>query len=241
MANFLTKMNASKFPGWLKDVRENGAFALIDKDKDWTSFDVVAKLRNLVRIKKTGHAGTLDPLATGLLIIGFGKATKLLSEYVATEKEYVAGIKLGAVTKTDDAEADEENICDTGHLSEDEIIKCLNGFIGAIDQVPPMFSAKKIKGQRLYKLARKNQEVEIEPVKVEIFSIENISINNPFVTFTVKCSKGTYIRSLARDIGKKLGCGGYLFDLRRTAIGEYQVADALKIKEFSDLIDKYKE
>lgn len=239
MDKFLTKNSSRNFAEWIETVREDGAFALIDKDKDWTSFDVVAKLRNLVRIKKTGHAGTLDPLATGLLILAFGKATKRLQNYVATEKEYYAKVKLGAVTKTDDSEADEENILDISDIIEDDIISAVNSFIGKIQQIPPMYSAKKVKGQRLYKLARKNMEVEIAPSDVEIFSIENIKINKPYVEFLVKCSKGTYIRALARDIGAKLGCGGYLFDLRRTAIGEYKVGDALKIEEFSELVEKY--
>ncbi len=232
---FLTRNNQNEYPQWLENHSINGSFALIDKDLDWTSFDVVAKLRGVTRIKKVGHTGTLDPLATGLLIICFGKATKQANDYIGMPKKYYAEVKLGATTKTDDSEADEENITDVDNLSENQINQVLQSFLGKIWQRPPMFSAKKVKGKRLYKMARNNQTIEIEPVEVEIYSIENISIEIPFLRFDVKCSKGTYIRSLARDIGDKLGCGAYLSALRRTTIGEFNITDAISVDQFVEL------
>jgi tRNA pseudouridine55 synthase len=226
------------FTKWYEQIHENGGVILIDKGKDWTSFDVCAKLRGMLRIKKVGHAGTLDPLATGLLIICVGRATKTMTEYQAMEKEYNAIIKLGATTKTDDSEADEENAKPTEHLNNDEISKAISSFIGEIDQIPPMYSAKKVKGQRLYKLARKGDSIELEPSRVTIYDITVNSIENPIIDADVKCSKGTYIRSLARDIGSKLEVGGYLKDLRRTAIGEYMAENALTIEELQEIINK---
>jgi len=232
---FLTRNNQNEYLEWLANANENGSFALIDKDKDWTSFDVVAKLRGTTRIKKVGHTGTLDPLATGLLILCFGKATKKSNDYLGLPKEYRANVKLGATTKTDDSEADEENITNIDNISENRIRNTINSFVGKIMQKPPMFSAKKVKGQRLYKLARKNESIEIEDIEVEIYLIENIAIDLPNIYFDVKCSKGTYIRSLARDIGVKLGTGGYLYELRRTKIGDYNISDSLSVNEFVDL------
>ncbi len=226
------------FSKWHSQIYENGGVILIDKDKDWTSFDVCAKLRGLLKIKKVGHAGTLDPLATGLLIICVGKATKTMTDYQALEKSYKAIIKLGATTKTDDSEADEENIKLTDEIKDDEINNVISSFIGDIDQVPPMYSAKKVKGQRLYKLARKGGSIELEPSQVAIYDIIINSISNPIIDATVNCSKGTYIRSLARDIGAKLGVGGYLKDLRRIAIGEYLAEQALTITELQEIIKK---
>jgi tRNA pseudouridine55 synthase len=238
---FLTRNNQNDYLEWLENANINGSFALIDKDKDWTSFDVVAKLRSTTKIKKVGHTGTLDPLATGLLIICFGKATKKSNDYLGLPKKYRANVKLGATTKTDDSEADEENIKQIDDLSEELVRDTISSFIGKIMQRPPMYSAKKVKGQRLYKLARKNEEIEIQEVEVEIYSIDNTSIDLPFVQFDVKCSKGTYIRSLARDIGEKLGKGGYLYDLRRTDIGDYNISDSLSVNEFVDLHRKNKD
>jgi len=238
---FLTRNNQNVYTKWLENATVNGSFALIDKDKDWTSFDVVAKLRSTTRIKKVGHTGTLDPLATGLLIICFGKATKQSNDFLGLPKRYTANIKIGATTKTDDSEAEEENITDIGDLSQEAIMNAINSFLGKIMQRPPIYSAKKVKGQRLYQLARKNEEIEIQEVEVEIYSIDNIRINLPFVQLDVKCSKGTYIRSLARDIGEKLGKGGYLYDLRRTDIGDYNISDSLSVNEFVDLHRKNKD
>lgn len=227
----LTKSTVNDFAQWLANVPEYGGVALIDKDKDWTSFDVVAKLRSLTRIKKIGHAGTLDPLATGLLIVCLGKMTKAIQSFQDQTKVYRARVKLGAVTRTDDAEAEEEQQRDCSHLSREEVEIAVQSFTGAIQQIPPMFSAIKKNGVPLYKMARKGQDIEREPRSVFIESIDIIDLSLPFLTLDVTCSKGTYIRSLARDIGERLGCGGYLADLRRTAIGSFKVDDALRIGE----------
>ena len=236
---FLTRNNTEKYPEWLENATINGSFALIDKEKDWTSFDVVAKLRNLTKVKKVGHTGTLDPLATGLLIICFGKGTKKANEFMNLPKKYNAKIKLGATTKTDDAEAEEENIKQVPDLSHEELSSVLKNFTGKIKQVPPMFSAKRVKGERLYKMARKNFTLVLEPVDIEIYSISNLDVSLPYITFDVECSKGTYIRSLARDIGKDLETGGYLAELRRLSIGEYNISDALRVNEFVELHKNY--
>ncbi len=227
----LDKTNIDDYRHWHSKAHTEGAIALIDKEKDWTSFDVVAKLRGLTKIKKVGHAGTLDPLATGLLILAFGRATKTLSSYQGMEKEYEGVIRLGATSKTDDSEADEENIVDVSNLDDKQIeIACLS-FVGRINQKAPLYSAKKVGGKKLYALARKNIEIEPPSSEVEIYQFDLIGIDLPLVSFSVRCSKGTYIRSLARDIGETLGVGGYLANLRRSAIGDYKVQNALKIDE----------
>lgn len=232
---FLNKLQISDFENWYKAASEEGAALLIDKKPDWTSFDVVAKVRNLLKIKKVGHAGTLDPLATGLLIVCCGKATKKIDGFRDMHKTYSGIIKLGAETKTDDAEAEEENIKDV-NLTESEVLAASQKFTGTILQTPPMYSARKFEGKRLYKLARKNIEVKIEPSPVEVFSFEILKFESPFITFNIKCEKGTYIRSIARDIGAELGTGGYLYKLRRDAIGEYNVKDAISVDELKNVI-----
>lgn len=228
----LGKDTIDRYDEWFAGIPEHGGTALIDKEQHWTSFDVVAKLRGLTRIKKVGHAGTLDPLATGLLIVCFGKATKLIDRFQEQTKVYQAVVKLGAVTKTDDAEAEEEQQRDYAHLQPDEIRQAAAAFTGTIKQIPPMFSAIKKGGVPLYKMARRGQSIEREPRTVHIERIEVSDISLPYVHLDVTCSKGTYIRSLARDIGERLGCGGYLASLRRTAIGEMQADNALSIAEF---------
>lgn len=230
----LTKSTLDIYEEWLANAHENGGTVLIDKEKDWTSFDVVAKLRGLVRIKKIGHAGTLDPLATGLLIVCVGKATKTIDHFQGMPKVYEAVIKLGATTKTDDSEADEENIRDYSLLRNEEIEQAVQAFTGDIEQIPPMFSAIKKNGIPLYKLARKGQEIEREPRRVRIESITITDVALPYLHIEVLCSKGTYIRSLARDIGEKLGCGGYLSSLRRTAIGSLSVDEAVQIGDIQE-------
>lgn len=221
-----------QFDEWLLKAQESGGVALIDKQKDWTSFDVVAKMRGITRIKKTGHAGTLDPLATGLLIVCCGRAaTKTIDTFQAQKKEYRAVVKLGATTKTDDAEGEEENIHPPDEILLKDIEEVLKEFHGEISQVPPMYSAIKKNGQPMYKLARKDIHVEIEPRNVIIHSLKIVNFQNPFITLDIECSKGTYIRSLARDIGAKLGCGAYMSDLRRTAIGDFRVENAVTIDQ----------
>ncbi len=231
----LTQENTSDFKLWQNDIREQGSVLLINKDLDWTSFDVVAKVRNITRAKKVGHAGTLDPLATGLLILCLGKATKTIDQYQGLEKTYSGMFKLGATTKTDDSEADEENISDTDHITKESLLLAAEKLTGKLEQIPPMYSAKKVKGQKLYELARKNITVEIKPSQIEVYKFEIIEFDNPYVSFRIECSKGTYIRALARDLGQMIGTGAYLASLHRDAIGTFHSDKALTIKEFQEL------
>lgn len=214
----------------------DGQVVLIDKSMEWTSFDAANKIRNLIKIKKVGHAGTLDPLATGLLIICTGKFTKKINEYMGMEKEYVGTITLGATTPTYDLESDPENFIQTDHLTDEQIIAATKQFEGDILQMPPQHSAIKKNGERLYVSARKGITVEMEarPVTIRSFTIEKIEL--PIVHFKVICSTGTYIRSLANDFGAALGVGGYMSSLRRTRIGDFYVENAKTIIEFEEEI-----
>ncbi|MCH5689888.1 tRNA pseudouridine(55) synthase TruB [Niabella sp. W65] len=209
-----------------------GAVLLIDKPLDWTSFDAVRKIRNLVRIKKVGHAGTLDPLASGLLIVCTGKFTKKINEYMAQEKEYTGTFTLGATTPTYDLESEPVNRQPIDHLSVNDIENATAGFLGEIDQVPPIHSAIKIDGKRVYELARKGVDVKLEPRKITIKEFEVDASNLPVVSFRVVCTTGTYIRSLANDFGAALGCGAYLSSLRRTRIGAFTTDDAVSMEDF---------
>ena len=211
---------------------QDGHVFLIDKPLDWTSFDVVNKIRwnirkayNLKKIK-VGHAGTLDPKATGLLLVCTGKWTKRIDEFQAQEKTYTGTIKLGVTTPTYDLESEENEIFPTEHITEEIIHETTKQFIGEIEQFPPMHSAIKVDGKRLYELARDGQEIERKARKVNILDFKITKINLPFVDFEVNCSKGTYIRSLAYDFGKALNSGGYLTALRRTKIGEFDVINS---------------
>ena len=211
----------------------DGQIILLDKPLDWTSFQAVNKLKyklknefNLPKKFKIGHAGTLDPRATGLLIVCTGKFTKKIQEIQDAPKEYLTEIKIGVQTESYDTEKPEILQQDYSHISEEFILETLQKFVGEIDQKPPVFSAIKIDGNRAYDLARKGQEVEMKSRKTTIHYLNNIEIELPFVRFTVGCSKGTYIRSLAHDIGKALGVGAYLTNLRRTKIGNYSVENA---------------
>ncbi|MCB0714288.1 MAG: tRNA pseudouridine(55) synthase TruB [Ignavibacteriae bacterium] len=219
-------------------IQQTGALLLVDKPLEWTSFNVVAKVRNTLGIKKVGHAGTLDPLATGLLILCLGKATKLADQVQAEEKEYTGTMRLGATTETEDAEGEEREIHSVEHLTPENIVTAAQTFVGESLQTPPMFSARKVQGKRLYKLARKGIEVErpSKPITIYEFEISRIdlSTNPPQADFRVVCSKGTYIRSLARDLGEKLGVGGYLLGLRRTRSGEFRVEQGVKIGEIKE-------
>ena len=209
-----------------------GKVLLIDKPLEWTSFDVIRKLRNIIKIKKIGHAGTLDPLATGLLIVCTGKFTKKINEYMAQEKEYTGNIVLGATTPTYDLESDPDNFKPVDKINYEQIRSAATKFTGEILQTPPIHSAIKQKGKPVYLLARKGIDVELEPRQITISEFEITHIKMPVVSFRVVCSTGTYIRSLANDFGQALGCGGYLAGLRRTRIGAFSVADALTIEEF---------
>lgn len=211
---------------------EEGQVILLDKPLHWTSFDAVRKIRNAIRIKKVGHAGTLDPLASGLLIICTGKFTKKINDYMAAEKEYTGSFTLGAVTPTYDLESDATDFKETGHITPEEIHNNTKQFTGHIQQMPPLYSAIKKEGVALYTLARRGKDVELEPRSIFIKEFEITSIEMPVLKFRVVCSTGTYIRSLAHDFGAALGCGAYLSELRRTRIGEFWVDDAKTIESF---------
>lgn len=220
---------------------EQGQVLIINKPYEWTSFDVVRKIRNQLKIKKVGHAGTLDPLATGVLILCTGKFTKRINEYMAQEKEYTGHIILGATTPTYDLESEPINEQPYQHLSEEELKIASKQFIGEIMQVPPAHSAIKIDGKRVYELARKGIDVVIEPRKITIKEFEITSINLPEIGFRVVCTTGTYIRSLANDYGKALGCGGYLSSLCRTRIGEFTIEQSMTMEQASEFIKKIQE
>jgi tRNA pseudouridine55 synthase len=213
-----------------------GKALLIDKPLHWTSFDVVRKMRHILQIKKIGHAGTLDPLATGLLIVCTGKFTKKINEYMAAEKEYSGTITLGAVTPTYDLESTPEQQKDYSFVTEELLQEKTKQFIGDIQQFPPIYSAIKKDGVALYELARRGVEVELKLRNINIKLFELTAIELPVVHFKVICSTGTYIRSLANDYGAALGCGGYLSSLRRTKIGEFKVDDAATMEDFENLV-----
>ena len=213
---------------------EEGQVLLIDKPLQWTSFDVIRRIRHLIKVKKVGHAGTLDPLATGLLIICTGKFTKKINEYMAREKEYTGTFTLGAGTPTYDLESKPENFRSLENISEEKIKDATKQFLGEIMQVPPAHSAIKVEGKRVYELARRGEEVKLEPRKVFIKEFEITGIELPAVHFRVVCSTGTYIRSLANDFGEALTCGAYLSNLRRTRIGEFKIEDAFSVDGFED-------
>jgi tRNA pseudouridine55 synthase len=215
---------------------EVGETLLIDKPMHWTSFDVIRRIRHLIKVKKVGHAGTLDPLATGLLIICTGKFTKKINEYMAKEKEYTGTFTLGATTPTYDLESKPQNFKTLENTHEEKIRNMTKSFLGEIGQVPPSHSAVKLEGKRVYELARKGKEVKLEPRRVFIKEFEITTIELPDVHFRVVCSTGTYIRSLANDFGEALNCGAYLSSLRRTRIGEFKIEDALSMDEFADLL-----
>ena len=215
-----------------------GNVLFIDKALNWTSFDIVNKIRYLLKYQlginkiKVGHAGTLDPLATGLVIVCTGKATKKIDSYQGMDKEYIAKIKFGATTPTYDLESEPDNSFPYDHITKEKILSVLKDFTGEIEQTPPAFSAIKVQGQKAYDLARRGEKVNLRPRKVTIHEISVIESDLPQITVKVKCSKGTYIRSLANDIGKALGSGAHLTGLRRTRIGDFSVDDAISLSEF---------
>ena len=217
-----------------------GQVILIDKPVNWTSFNVVSRVRRLTKVKKVGHAGTLDPLATGLLIVCTGKKTKEISEYQAQRKKYTGIITLGKSSPSMDLATEITETALPDDLSEEKILSVRNKFLGNIEQVPPMFSALKHKGKALYKLARAGKEVERAPRQVEIFLFDITKIDLPDIHFEIACSKGTYIRVIADDFGKELGCGGILSLLRRTEIGDYKVDDAFDLDEFTAMFNNSK-
>lgn len=223
----------------------NGEVLLFDKDLDWTSFDLVSRVRNTLYHKtgikklKVGHAGTLDPLATGLLILCTGKATKQIESFQLQEKEYIATLKLGATTPSFDMETEEDSQHDFSFVTEELFKTTLKKFEGEIEQVPPIFSAVKVKGKRAFEYARKGESIKLQPKIIVIRKIELLSLLLPTVTIKVVCSKGTYIRSLARDIGEKLKCGAYLTGLKRTRIGDFRIENAMTVDFFMENLNLF--
>jgi tRNA pseudouridine55 synthase len=221
-----------------------GELLLINKPLTWTSFDAVNKIRYILdrqlgfRKIKVGHAGTLDPLATGLLIICTGKKTKQIDLYSAEEKEYTGTITLGSTTPSFDLETEPDAFFETGHITEESIREAAQKFIGINNQMPPIFSAKKVDGKRAYKKARKGEDVAVKPKEIEIKSFEITSVEMPLVKFKITCSKGTYIRSIAHDLGKALNSGAHLSELCRTRIGSFKIEDSLGIEQFIKMIDE---
>ena len=225
-----------------KSIEENdfqkGEILLFDKELDWTSFDLVRKLRNFlcrqtgIKKLKVGHAGTLDPKATGLMIVCTGKETKNIDLIQAKEKEYIATIKLGATTPSYDLETEENETFNTNHLTPEFLKSTLKQFMGETDQVPPVFSAVKIDGKRAYEHARKGSDVVLQPKKITISEMEILDFSTQEVVLRIVCSKGTYIRALARDLGKALNSGAYLTGLRRTRIGNFLLDDAWSVQNF---------
>jgi len=217
---------------------ELGKVLLFDKPYRWTSFDVVRKVRNAIRVRKTGHAGTLDPLATGLLILCTGKFTKQIDTYQAQEKEYTGIIRLGSTTPSSDLETGINQTFDTSGITTDMIMNATRQFTGSIMQSPPLHSAVSIGGERAYEKARRGETMVVPPKNVVIHEFVITNISMPDVSFKVVCSKGTYIRSLASDFGKALGNGAHLASLCRTRIGEFRLEDAYSVEEFINDLKK---
>ena len=203
-----------------------GRVILIDKPLEWTSFDVVKKLKYKLQLKKIGHAGTLDPLATGLLILCSGKKTKQIEQIQSQEKEYEGTLVLGQTTPSFDLETAVSDAVNIDHITDGQVYEATKQFMGTIEQIPPIYSAVKIDGKRAYKNARAGKEVKMRPRFVEVKEFEILNIAKPEVKFRVVCSKGTYIRSLAHDLGQALNVGAHLSQLKRTRIGEYHLSDA---------------
>lgn len=214
----------------------NGKMILIDKPIEWTSFDVVKYIRKSLqrRLKvkkiKVGHAGTLDPLATGLLIICIGKETKNISKYQNLSKKYTGIIKLGETTPSYDRETEINETYDYDHIDEEKVLKISKKFIGRQKQLPPIYSALKKDGKRMYKYAREKIKILIEPRDIEIYDFQILNFSLPYIEFIIKCSKGTYIRSVASDYGKKLNSGSHLYELKRVSIGDFLISDALRFE-----------
>ncbi|WP_200979061.1 tRNA pseudouridine(55) synthase TruB [Echinicola sp. 20G] len=219
------------------DQQPYGEVFLINKPLEWTSFDVVKKVRNALKIKKVGHAGTLDPLATGLLIICAGKKTKSINDFMGQEKEYTGTFVLGKTTESFDLEQEVQEVADPSHLTLTEIENACAQLTGDIMQVPPTHSAIKKDGKRVYESARKGIEVKLDPRPVQVSTFEITRFELPEIDFRIVCSKGTYIRSLARDLGESLGVGAYMSALTRTRIGDFLLSNAVEVL---DLVAKIK-
>lgn len=228
-------------------VFEEGQVLLFDKPVGWTSFDLVNKIRIMIRATlgirkiKVGHAGTLDPLASGLMIICTGKATKRIDEFMGLDKEYLAVLHLGGTTPSFDLETETDREFPTEHIIKETAERVLKTFIGEQNQVPPVYSAKFIDGRRAYKFARKGEAIELPPVRITIREAELLEFAMPDITVRLLCSKGTYIRSFARDYGIALKSGAYLSSLRRTAIGSFNVKDAWNLEKFDHFLQQMKQ
>ena len=227
----------------LADINPEEGYVLgIDKPYGWTSSDVVRKVKFMLQHKlkkkniKVGHAGTLDPLATGVLIVCIGKATKRAEALQAEEKEYVAEIKFGETTPCFDLEKEVDAVYPYEHITEESIAAVLPSFLGEIDQIPPIFSAKMIGGKRAYEFARKGQEIEMKPARITISDLEILSFCSPTLTIRVRCSKGTYIRSLARDLGVELQSGAHLIGLKRTRSGTFLVESCFSMEDVEKVL-----
>lgn len=222
----------------------NGEILCFDKPLEWTSFDLVNKVRYMIKRKlgvkkfKIGHAGTLDPLATGVLIVCTGKATKRIEEFQYQTKEYVATLRLGATTPSFDLEQEIDAEYPTEHITREMVEETLKTFLGEIQQIPPVYSAVKVNGKRAYDYARKGNEVELKPKLLVIDEIELLDCQLPYITIRVVCSKGTYIRALARDIGTALNSGAHLTSLRRTRVGEFKVEDCISLEQFQNIVNE---
>ena len=217
---------------------EKGEILLVDKPLNWTSFDVVHRVRDLFHVKKVGHAGTLDPKATGLLILCTGKKTKEIDTFTGQEKEYEGIMQLGATTVSFDSETPEQDQKDFLRIDEKQILDVFSTFVGMQLQIPPMYSALKYGGKPLYKYARKGRSLERQPREITVSEFTLIKMDLPLVYFRVVCSKGTYIRSIVDECGKKLLCGAYLKELRRTRIGSLSLQQALQIEDLHSLSDR---
>jgi tRNA pseudouridine55 synthase len=212
---------------------DKSGFILMDKQKGWTSFDVVAKLRGITGIRKIGHAGTLDPIATGLLIVAIGRdATKQIDKYMKMDKVYIAKAKFGETSDTYDAEGIIQ-IQEIDNKTEIELQGVLKNYVGETKQVPPMFSAKKVQGKKLYELARQGKEIEREPVEIHISKIDLLSFDYPWFEMKVHCGSGTYIRSLIHDVGQELKVGAVMYELRRTKIGNFDIKKAALLEQLN--------
>ena len=227
-----------------KEDFESGVVLLINKEINWTSFDVVKKIKNLLKEKfrlkkiKVGHAGTLDPLATGLLVICTGKSTKMISEIQNQKKEYTGELTMGATTPSYDLETEIDHRYDISNISEKDISSKTKLFIGEVFQKPPIFSAIKVKGERLYEKARRGEKINIKKRKITVYNFKLTKILLPKIHFIIECSKGTYIRSIAHDFGKSLNNGAHLSKLVRTKIGEFDLKDAKSIIEFENELNQ---
>lgn len=239
--NILTSQSINNFGDWFLQTQEEGGFILIDKYEGITSNEVLGIIKSHTHIKKIGHSGTLDPLATGLMIIACNKYTKLISNLIIESKAYTGTIKLGATTKSFDRETPEESTCDISSITEEQILKSADKFHGKIQQIPPLHSAKRIGGKRAYQYARNNSDIELEPQSVEIYDFTITKIELPYIQFYIKVSKGFYLRSFARDFGNQFNIPSYLYSLRRVSIGDYQLNNALTIKDFTTNFQNFKE